>query len=107
MALCSECRASSPFGCECGNRERERAARLAATEEVQRAKKPALHLELITKHTAREKKREAEYQAKILALERKIEELKIDNELELVQLERKYNAEKMSHYDSLSRELSR
>lgn len=107
MALCTECRASHPHGCECGKRQQEREARLAASEEIQRAKKPALHLELMAKHTAREKKREAEYQAKILALERKIEELKIDNELELVQLERKYNAEKMSHYDSLSRELSR
>jgi hypothetical protein len=66
-----------------------------------------LHLELVAQHVAREKKREADYQAKIQALERKIEELKIDNELEIVQLERKYNAEKMSHYDSLSKELSR
>jgi hypothetical protein len=107
MALCGECRAVHPTDCNCAKKEAERQRRLAETEQNQRLKRDSLHLELVNAVTERDKKRETEYQAKILELERKIEELKIDSQLELVQLERQYNAERMEHYDKLSAELAR
>ena len=111
MSLCSECRASFPHGCDCARKAFEREVKLQEHEEKQRNKHKRAMSELLERRETENKKQlvipPVNYEQIIIGLERKLQLVQIEAEIEKNNMEMQMLAEAREKYDYFGKQLEK